>query len=338
MDYNDNFFERKIYMSKDRKLGGIADELLMKAKTKAAQILDQDGDGRLNAKDASIVMDKAGNAVKKTANAVKNMANERVYEFDLKTLRPIFIEDLNDPEFEWTKLIRITGRDKRRLESEACKGSIGYIQDEKGVCFINIYEDSRESVGITYVPTLDAEYYYVDPSNSGIYIALDEYFSYLKTLRIGALQRIAQDLGAKHFRVTYIEKKIRFSTKKTKIRGKAAAAAAAEAEREVSLKDRSSVEIAAEMECPGHAPIEPEVHYLQREPSVHTLISLRMNKTGSITRQKLMLKMSNSSGIKEKDALKIDAILNGMKCEGNSTLTCEVQNESRRYLEYEIEF
>ena len=325
-------------MSKDGKIGVIAGELLTKAKTKATQILDQDGDGKLDAKDVSIAAGKAGEAVKKTADAVKKAANEKTYELDLKILRPIFMDDLNDPEFEWTKLIRITGRDKRRSESEACKGSIGYIQEEKGIRFINIYEDSRKNVGITYVPTLDAEYYYVDPSNNGTYIALDEYFSYLKTLRIGELQRIAQDLGAKYFRVTYIEKKTRFSSKKAKIRGKAAAVAAAEAEREISLQDRSSVEIAAEMECPGHAPIEPKVQYLQREPSVHTLISLRMNETGPITRQKLMLKMSNSSGIKEKDALKIDAVFKGMKCEGNSTVTCEAQNESRRYLEYEIEF
>ena len=190
-------------MSKDGKIGVIAGELLTKAKTKATQILDQDGDGKLDARDVSIAAGKAGEAVKKTADAVKKAANEKTYELDLKILRPIFMDDLNDPEFEWTKLIRITGRDKRRSESEACKGSIGYIQEEKGIRFINIYEDSRKNVGITYVPTLDAEYYYVDPSNNGTYIALDEYFSYLKTLRIGELQRIAQDLGAKYFRVTY---------------------------------------------------------------------------------------------------------------------------------------
>ena len=43
-------------------------------------------------------------------------------------------------------------------------------------------------------------------------------------------------------------------------------------------------------------------------------------------------------GLKEKDALKIDAVLKGMKCAGNATVVSEVQNESRRYLEYEIDF
>ena len=48
--------------------------------------------------------------------------------------------------------------------------------------------------------------------------------------------------------------------------------------------------------------------------------------------------MSNSSGIKESDAMKIDAVLKGMKVSGNATVASEAKNESRRYLEYEIEF
>ncbi|MBR5248713.1 MAG: hypothetical protein IKV27_07235 [Lachnospiraceae bacterium] len=51
-----------------------------------------------------------------------------------------------------------------------------------------------------------------------------------------------------------------------------------------------------------------------------------------------MLKMSTSSGMKESDAVKIDAVLKGMKFSGNTTVSSEAQNEARRYLEYEIEF
>lgn len=43
-------------------------------------------------------------------------------------------------------------------------------------------------------------------------------------------------------------------------------------------------------------------------------------------------------GIQESAALKIDAVLKGMKCAGNTTVVSEVQNEARRYLEYEINF
>ena len=55
-------------------------------------------------------------------------------------------------------------------------------------------------------------------------------------------------------------------------------------------------------------------------------------------RQTLTIKLSNSSGLKESEAVKIDAILKGLKCTGNSIVVNEVRNESRRYLEYEIDF
>ena len=51
-----------------------------------------------------------------------------------------------------------------------------------------------------------------------------------------------------------------------------------------------------------------------------------------------MIKLSNSSGLKENDAIKIDAILRGMRFAGNTTVQSESKNEARRYLEYEIDF
>ena len=42
--------------------------------------------------------------------------------------------------------------------------------------------------------------------------------------------------------------------------------------------------------------------------------------------------------MKESDAVKIDAVLKGLKCSGNTTVVSELRNEARRYLEYDIEF
>ena len=92
------------------------------------------------------------------------------------------------------------------------------------------------------------------------------------------------------------------------------------------------------MDCPGHLPIAPDLRFLQREPSIQTLISLRMDENSPITHQKYTLKLINSSGIKEKDAIKIDAALKAMKFTGNTTVTNEVKNEARRFFEYEIDF
>lgn len=38
------------------------------------------------------------------------------------------------------------------------------------------------------------------------------------------------------------------------------------------------------------------------------------------------------------DAVKIDAVLKGLKYVGKTTVASEVKNEARRYLEYDIEF
>ena len=168
--------------------------------------------------------------------------------------------------------------------------------------------------------------------------AIGYWSDYLKQVRISELQKIAQDLGAKHFRVTYKEEKSLFlektDTKKVGIKARDTA----EYEQKKEEKKYSKIEIAAEMECPRHAPVEPELKCMKYDPTVKSLVELRMNTQGPMKRQFLTLKLSNSSGLKESEAVKIDAVLKGLKCSGNSTLISEAQNESKRYMEYEIDF
>lgn len=112
-------------------------------------------------------------------------------------------------------------------------------------------------------------------------------------------------------------------------------------ERETSSTDRdfSTVEIAAEMTfLGGHRPIKPQLKYLYHDPNIKALIEMRMDEKAPMLHQKYMLKISDSSGLKESEAVKIDAVLKGMKCVGNVTVVSEVQNEARKYLEYEIDF
>ena len=221
------------------------------------------------------------------------------------------------------------------------QGFIGFVSDQKELRIINIFKDKVDLFGLTFYPDIDCELYYVDPNDRDKYIALDDYFSYLKVARINELQKIAQDLGAKHFRVTYKEQKSSFSGSAAKTKGNVKAITnhtTFESEHELSSSALAAVEVAAEMECPGHEPIEPKLCYLQRESSIQTLISLRMDKNSPLTHQKFTLNLSNSSGIKEKDAVKIDAALKAMKISGNNTVANEVRNESRRFFEYEIDF
>lgn len=312
-----------------------------KAKETIVNAADQNDDGSLDLKDVSVIAGSISNAAKETATSVIMSAGEKHRELERKLLQPIFVEDLNNADFLLSKLVRIAEMDKRHAESEVCTGSIGFISDQKDLKIVTIFKDKVDAFGLTFYPDTDSELYYVDPSDRDRYIALDDYFNYLKIARVNELQKIAQDLGAKHFCVTYKEQKTTFSSKNANAKGTvkyAGDSATIEAAHELASTDISTTEVAAEMNCPGHAPVEPKLCYLQREPSIQTLITLRMDKDSPLTHQKYTLKLSNSSGIKEKDAIKIDAALKGMKISGNTTVTSEVRNESRRFFEYEIDF
>lgn len=312
-----------------------------RAKDAIVKVADQNDDGTFDMKDVSAIAESIGDAAKSTATAVMTSAEEKRRELERKALQPIFPDDLDSADFLLPKLVRITEIDKKHAESDVCKGSIGFTADQKDVRIITIFKDQVDNFGLTFYPDTDCELYYVDPSDRDKYIALDDYFSYLKIARVNELQKIAQDLGAKHFRVTYKEQKTTFSGNEVKVKGNAKVAgesASVDAEHDLASTAVSTVEVAAEMDCPGHAPVEPKLYYLQREPSIQTLIALRMDETSPITHQKYTLKLSNSSGIKEKDAVKIDAALKAMKIAGNTTVTSEVRNESRRFFEYEIDF
>lgn len=298
----------------------------------AIQAVDQNDDGRFDLADVAVIAGAAGDTVKRGVQAVKDQAQE----LELKFLRPIFADSLSDVDFQMPNLIRLIGREKKFAEKEVFQGAIGYISDQKEIHIMNIFRDAIEAFGLTFYPDHDYEFYYIDPSDRRQYIALDEYFSYLKVARINELQRIAQDLGARHFRVTYKEEQASFS--KEKVKAHAKAGIKADAGHDLTEKKYSTVEIAAEMEFPGHAPIRPQLNYMQKDPSVQTLVSMRMDEQAPLLHQKFMLKLSNSSGMKESDAVKIDAVLKKMKCAGNTTVASEAKNESRRYLEYDIEF
>lgn len=317
-------------------VGKNAKDLLEKSKDIAVKVSDQNDDGKIGLDDVSIIAGNVGKVMQKGAKSLKESVDEKARQMELKTLKPIFLEDMNG--FSMPRFIRVTERDKKHSESEVCKNSIGFWSEFKDGQLLNIFRDSIDSYAISFYPNVESEFYYVNPVDKDNYIVLDEYFDYLKQVRIGELQKIAQDLGAKHFRVTYKEEKTTFTERKKNIKVAIKSVASATIEQQKEENKYSKIEIAADMECPGHAPVEPKLKYMKYDPTIINLVELRMNTQGPLSHQTLTLKLSNSSGLRESEAVKIDAILKGLKCTGNSTVVSETQNESRRYLEYEIDF
>ena len=327
-------------MNKKAKIDALVSGAEKIAKTLAdstIQIIDQNDDGKFDFTDVSEIAENVGSAVKRGSQAIKDSAEEKSRKLELKSLQPIFPTTLDDASFLMPKFIRVVERDKKHAESNVCQGSIGFTSSPKGLRLVNIFRDTVDAFGLTFYPDSDCEFYYMDPSDRDRYIALDEYFDYLKIARINELQKIAQDLGAKHFKVTYREEQSSFSERKGKATAQIKTVTDVDLEHSHSATKFSKVEIAAEMNFTGHSPIKPQLKYLQRDPTIQTLVDMRMAENIPLS-QTLMLKMSNTSGLKESDAIKIDTVLKGFKCSGNTTVENEAKTEARKYLEYEIEF
>lgn len=312
--------------------------ILSKAKENVVSKTDQNNDGKFDKEDITAIANTLETKVKSNSKRLKDTAKEMERKIELKKLQPIFFEDISDSSFRLSRFIRITDRNKRYAESEVCQGAVGYLSEEKEFKFVNIFSDSLNLYNFSVYPDFSSEFYYADPGDETRYIALNEYFAYLKQERINELQLLAKALGAKHFKVTYKEESEDSDKKTSKLSFDAATLATGETARSKSNSKYSCIEIAAELYCQGHEPTIPQLKYMKNDSSVKALIDMRMDKTASLLHQKFMFKLSNSSGIKETDAIKIDAVLKGLKCSATQNIVNEVKKESQRYLEYEIDF
>ncbi|MBQ9911249.1 MAG: hypothetical protein IJM50_07105 [Lachnospiraceae bacterium] len=314
-----------------------AADVARKAGQKVVHTFDQNDDGKLDLQD---IKDRVAR------NDEKRAAEKR--ERDRKALLPIFEGDITSPEFSLPKMIRLAEIDKKHAENEVCAGSVGHETVVDGLRMLNIYPDHMNLFDIHLVPNANSEVYYVDPFDRDKYIALEEYFKYLRLLKVHELQRIAQELGAKHFKVTYVnqQKDVSDDNKNLKVqlleKGKGQSGnAAVQSSSEHSSHNLNRIDVMAEMEYLGHAPREPRLFYLKGDPNVESLIEARMSDN-TMLHQKLRIDLLSTSGIKEKDALKIDAALAaaGVKVSGGvtNTITHQTQSEGRMSLEYEIDF
>ncbi len=292
--------------------------------------IDQNGDGKLDLSDVQVVSDRIQAA---------RAESQRIA--DLERLKPIFPEDFEGPEFSLPKMIRVDVIDKPHAENAVCAGSVGFRTVQDDLTVMTIYRDYIDNLGLSFYPELENGVYYADPCDRDHYISLDDYFSYMKMQRVAELQRIAQALGAKHFKVTYKERNKSLNSNSVDASAAAStvgAKADAKVSHAVSNSSMSAISVEAEMRFPGHEPIRPELHYMKKEINVLNLIEMRMDPLSPLQHQHFNIEMSNSSGIKVKDAVKIDAVMKTMKVSSNVAVASEAQNEARRILEYEIEF
>lgn len=164
-----------------------------------------------NAKEAiaivGVVADDAQKAIRKGGQRAVDIAKQTKEELDRKRLNPFFIESLSDPNFQAPKMIRIMEPDSQHLNNPVCDGSIGYGSEAKGMQILNLYTSSVSEYGATFYPTTQEGVYYADPCHPNFFINLNDYFYYLKKVRVDELNRIAQDLGASYIKISLTAEK-----------------------------------------------------------------------------------------------------------------------------------
>ena len=300
------------------------------AKDTVVKSIDYNDDGKFGFDDITTL-----------ANQIGEKKEQERLEKERKVLNPFFKDSISTPEFMLPKLVRVAEMDKKHAESKICEHSIGFKAEHEGIQIITIYPENLNLFGLNFYPNVESEIYYVDPCDRDCYIAMDQYFGYLRIKKVNELQQIAQALGARHFRVYFVEQEQTDTESKTKIsaavKSTTKAKLSGEMEESASSKDFNKIEIAAEMEFLGHEPEEPTLCYLKGEPSIESLIRLRMSRNAPI-HQKVSVNLISSSGIKMTDAAKIDGALAAMNYSGKVSIQKETKKAARTVLEYEIDY
>ena len=102
----------------------------------------------------------------------------------------------------------------------------------------------------------------------------------------------------------------------------------------------SSIEVAADVKFSGHdTPVEPDLLYFKNESDIEKLVQMRTGgNKNKIESKTYKFQCNRTSGIKEKEALQLDAVLNQLKCGVSAFISKETKRENRTELEYTIEF
>lgn len=295
---------------------------------------------------------KGSRIAKETAYAVKDgikqggdQLSEHIdhakLDWEKKQLCPVFQSDFDSDEYEIPRMIRIVDYDKKHMDSKACEGSLGFETATKHMKILTLYSDAALKMdSMNFYPSVSETVFYADPCRNNCYISLDDYFDHLKKVRIDELETIAQDLGAKHVKITFKESKKTFVAQKKKS-DMNLDAASTDITSERSMEDYSNMEVVADVSFTGNdSPICPHPIYFKNESDIQSLIRARMNPDANnpIKSKTYKIKCDKTSGISEKVAANIDEALSLLKCSGTASVSSEAQKEKRTVLEYHIEF
>lgn len=281
---------------------------------------------------------------KEGARIISEQVAEAKYEFDKKTINPIKLEEINNPEYTMPSLLQLIEYDKK-MANPVCKDALGFqekIKDKPILCLLNKYADDLE---IEFYPYKTETIYYKNPYIENMYLQLDSYFKYIEDAKVHELEQIAQCLGAKKVKISFKEVKKSLVSNTAKKQGKIKipfnkhSSTAVSANQNSIEKEFSDIKIASEIEFDGgKLPSEPELVYFKGDRDITTLVKMRLEPENTIKSKVYEFLCGTGKEMQQKEAASIDFILEKKGLTGNVSIVSEVQAEQRKILEYKIEF
>ncbi len=317
--------------------GNFTDSIKNAAKKITAKAADAK-DGIKNA-----VSKRKDNALAKIAER-KNAVAEKKRQETLDKLLPIFADELTPDLLHHERVIRIVNYDAR-LENEVCKGSVGFYDRTPTRKIPTIYTKYIDSLGLSFFPHLSESVFIADPCIAGNYIEIDEYFNYMKQVRVNELTLIAQSLGAKHVDIRLTSDKKKNSSLNMNANaggGNKTFSGDAKASKNTSFKSKSKIEIWASTDFKAgflnNSPVMPNITYFKNESDIQALIQMVLVNKSKVTSRTYSLKASSSSGMSLTEAADINSSLKVIKLNAGGVFEKKANIESEAVLEYSIRF
>jgi len=321
-------------MSENNKLSGI----LASVKNVAEKVSEKAVSAAEEVKSTAIQL--KDDAMAKQAER-KITAAEKKRQDDLIKLSPIFKDDIANNELLTERVIRIVNYDSR-LENDVCKGSIGFYEKTDDRKMPTIYSKFVPDLGLSFYPQLSESVFIADPCIAGKYIEIDEYYNYMKQVRVNELTLVAQSLGAKS--VT-IELKSTLTSKN--LFSKSAQAKAGPIldggyKQQGNSTNSNSIEIWAHTTFKtaiwNGGPTVPTLLYFRNESDISSLIQMVLVNRSKVAERKYSMKASSSSGMSLNEAMSIAGTLKKIKCSAGANFAKSAENESNAFLDYTIVF
>lgn len=290
-------------------------------------------------KNTQIAVKKVSDTVKQNGEKLGDTLSKFQDEQDRKRLNPIFIEDIEKVDFVFPAIIQVIDYDKR-LENRVCKGSIGFDTRVNATRILTVYLQYLPMLNIRLYPQPAVGVYYVNPCYHDLYIDINEFFSYMKQVRVDELEKVAHQLGARHFKVTLNVQDHAENQKSASASGRSSGSSA-DSSYETNSHNVANINVAADIRFSGsNDPVMPELVYFKDDTDIASLISMRMNSSSAnqIHSKTYSIKYGKSLGIQIEQKTDIQAALKLIHCKAAESFTQTLVKENNTMLEYYIEF